>query len=168
MEGEIVNRVAKSPLKTLDLEAWYPRGPRFAIDISQWLDEGIILREQAFREALKTHDWSRYRDAYVALLCTTDAIVPVWAYMLISTYLSPLAARVVAGSEAELETVVFRESLDGLDLEEFRDKPMIIKGCSNVPVPPSAYVDALERLHTVARAVHYGEACSSVPVFRRK
>ena len=168
MEGEIVNRVANSPLQTLDLEQWYTPGPRHNIDISQWLEEGLILREKAFRETLASHDWEQYRGGYAALFCTTEAVVPAWAYLLISAYLTPLARQVVVGSPELLESVLFRDRMATIDWEQFRDKPVIIKGCSKVPVPPSAYIWALERLQGLARQVHYGEACSSVPISRRK
>ncbi|MBC2838353.1 DUF2480 family protein [Robiginitalea sp. SC105] len=168
MEKEIVNRVANSPLVTLDLEALYPAGPRHQIDISQWLEEGLVLREKAFREALANHDWSVYKDGYVALFSTTEAIVPAWAYLLITSYLNPLARLVVAGSPELLETVAFRDRLQALDIAPFEGKPVIIKGCSKKEVPQSAYLWALERLQGVARQVHFGEACSSVPVFRSK
>lgn len=168
MEGEIVNRVANSQLQTLDLEQWYTPGTRFSIDLSQWLEEGLILREKAFRDALAAHDWNQYRNGYIALHCTTDAIVPAWAYMLLSSYLTPVAQMVVAGPPEMLETVLYRDSLAGLDWEKFRDKPVIIKGCGKVPVPASAYIWALQRVQGLARLVLYGEACSSVPLFRRK
>ncbi|HSR60562.1 MAG TPA: DUF2480 family protein [Robiginitalea sp.] len=168
MEGEIVNRVANSQLVTLDLEQWYTPGARFGIDISQWLEEGLILREKSYREALAAHDWEQYRDGFTAVFCTTDAIVPAWAYMLIGSYLAPLARLVVAGSPELLESMLFRDRLADIDWEKFRDKPVIIKGCSKVPVPPSAYVWALQRVQALARQVMYGEACSSVPLFRRK
>ena len=144
MENEIVNRVAKSPLVTLDLEALYPKGPRFGIDISQWLEEGLVLREKPFREALAAHDWSQYQDGLVALFCTTDAIVPAWAFLLITSYLNPIARLVVAGSPELLEAVAFRDRLRDLDLAPYDGKPVIIKGCSKKTVPESAYLWALE------------------------
>jgi hypothetical protein len=168
MEGEIVNRVSKSPLVTLDLEECYPKGERFGIDLSQWLEEGFILREKEFRDALKGHDWEAYRDAYVYLHCSTDAIVPAWAYMLIGSHLHQIAREAVVGPRELLETVIFRKRLESLDLETYRDRPVIIKGCSNLPVPPSAYVWALQRVQEVARSVMYGEACSAVPLFKKK
>ena len=167
-EKEIVNRVANSPLVTFDLEALYPGGPRFRIDISQWLEEGLVLREKAFREALGAHDWTVYLDGYVSLFCTTDAIVPAWAYLLITSYLNPFAKLVVAGPPELLESVAYRDLLEAMDLEPYRDKPVIIKGCSKKEVPQSAYLWALEKLQGVARHVHFGEACSSVPIVRRK
>lgn len=167
MEGKIVNRVANSKLLTLDLEELYPRGDRYVIDICQWLEEGFILREKPFRQSLKEHPWDTYKKGYVALYCSSDAIIPAWAYMLISSYLNPLAKRVVVGSPEVLETLLFRECLEDLDLEPFRNRPVIIKGCSELPVPPSAYVWALQRLQEVAKSVMYGEACSSVPIYKK-
>ena len=168
MEGEIVNRVSKSPLVTLDLEEFYPKGERFGIDLSQWLEEGLILREKEFRDALKTHRWEAYRDAYVYLFCGTDAIVPAWAYMLIGSCLHEIAREVVVGSREQLETVIFCRRLETLDPEAYRDRPVIIKGCSNLPVPPSAYLWALQGVQEVARSVMYGEACSAVPLYKKR
>lgn len=168
MEGEIVNRVANSQLVTLDLEALYPRGDRFTIDLSQWLEEGLLLRERDFREALKAHDWEAYRDGYVSVFCSTGAIVPAWAYMLAGSCLQGIAKMAVIGPPDTLETLLFQQVLDRLDLEPFRDRPVIIKGCSELPVPPSAYVWALQRVQEVARSVMYGEACSSVPLYKKK
>ncbi|MDX1332653.1 MAG: DUF2480 family protein [Robiginitalea sp.] len=168
MEGEIVNRVAKSPLLTLDLEEFYPKGQRFGIDLSQWLEEGLILRDQPFRDTLKSHDWESYREGYVYLHCSTDAIVPAWAYMLIGSHLKGIAREVVVGSQELLETLLFRKRMKTLDLEAYRGRPVIIKGCSNLPVPSSAYVWALQRVQEVARSVMYGEACSAVPLFKKK
>ena len=168
MEGEIVNRVAKSPLITLDLEEFYPKGERFGIDLSQWLEEGLILREQKFRDALKAYAWETYTEGYVYLYCSTDAIVPAWAFMLIGSYLQGIAREVVVGSREVLETLLFRKGLKTMDLEAYRDRPVIIKGCSNLPVPSSAYVWALQKVQEVARSVMYGEACSAVPLFKKK
>lgn len=167
MEGEIVNRVAKSPIKTLDLEAHYPKGPRVGLDISQWLEEGLILREKPFREALKAEDWEAYTGARIHLYCSTDAVVPAWAYMLITSHLQPFAGTVVVGSAELLETVLFQEAIKAIDPEEYRDKPVIIKGCSHLPVPTSAYVMALSHIREAARSIQYGEACSAVPLFKK-
>jgi hypothetical protein len=167
MEKEIVNRVAKSKLVTLDLEAYYPKGARFELDLSQWLEEGLILREGDFRNALKAHPWETYRNGHVAIYCSTDAIVPVWAYMLAGTYLTGIAATTLAGSLEDLENVLFKEALASIDLEALRDRPVIIKGCSHLPVPPSAYVWAAQRIQPIAKSVMYGEACSSVPLYKK-
>ena len=167
MEGEIVNRVAKSPLITLDLEAYYPKGPRTGTEISQWLEEGLILREKPFRDALIAENWEPYQGAMVHLYCSTDAIVPAWAYMLITSYLNPYAKKVVVGTASLLETVLFQEALAEIDIEAYRDKPVIIKGCSHLPVPNTAYITALSRIQDVARSIQYGEACSSVPLYKK-
>ena len=165
---EIVNRVANSKLVTFDLEAIYPEGERIAFDISQWLLEGIVLRENEFREQAKKHDWSQYQDKYVALFCSTDAIVPGWAYLLLSLHLAPFAKKVTVGSLAQLESLLFAEILQNIDISEYRDKPVIIKGCAHKPIPQNAYVLLAQKLQPVAKSIMYGEACSSVPLFKRK
>ena len=168
MEKEIVNRVAQSKLITLDLEDYYPKGKRMVLDIKDWLFEGIILREKEFRAHLEQTDWSQYQDTYVALTCTTDAIVPGWAYMLVTSKLTPFAKKVVAGSLEDLETSLYQSILEDLDVSEFEGKPVIIKGCSNKPVPQNAYIMATTKIQQVAKSVMYGEACSSVPLFKRR
>ncbi len=166
--SEIVNRVAQSKLITFDLEDYYPEGPRVALDIKEWLYEGLILREKEFRAHVEAHDWSTYRDAYVALQCSSEAIVPGWAFMLITTRLQPYAKAIALGNLDNLETMLYQKILDSLDLEQFRDKPVIIKGCTNKPVPQNAYLWATAKIQQVAKSVMYGEACSSVPIFKRK
>lgn len=168
MPEEIVNRVAQSKLITFNLEDYYPKGERKVLDIKDWLYEGFILREKEFRSYVDEHDWSTYQDAYVALQCSSDAIVPSWAFMLIASKLQPYAKKVVQGSLENLETVLYQSILENLDVTEFMDKPVIIKGCSNKPVPENAYIMAVARIQEVAKSVMYGEACSSVPLFKRK
>jgi hypothetical protein len=168
LEDEIINRVANSKLLTLDLESFYPSGPRMMIDISQWLYEGIVLKEKEFRAALNAHDWTQYRDAYVALNCTTDAIVPGWAYMLVSLELAPYSKKTVVGSLDTLESILFSEIIENLDLQTYYDRAVIIKGCAHKPIPQNAFVLLTQRLHPVAKSIMYGEACSSVPLFKKK
>ena len=168
MEKEIVNRVAQSKLITFNLEDYYPKGERKVLDIKDWLYEGFILREKEFRSHVETHDWTEYQDAYVALQCSSDAIVPGWAFMLIASKLQPYAKKVVQGNLDQLETALYQSILENLDVTEFMDKPVIIKGCSNKPVPENAYIMAVARIQDVAKSVMYGEACSSVPLFKRK
>jgi len=163
----IVNRVAESNLVTFDLEALYPEGKRVLVDIKDWLHEGFILKEKEFRGYISEHEWEQYKDSYVALTCSTDAIVPGWAYMLITTRLQPFAKKVVIGSLETLETSIYQSILEDIDISIFRDKPVIIKGCSSKPVPPNAYLWATTRIQTVAKSVMYGEACSSVPLYKR-
>ena len=166
--SEIVNRVAQSKLVTFDLEEYYPEGTRLQLDIKEWLYEDLILKEKEFRNQIALHNWEQYNDAYVALNCSSDAIVPGWAFMLISTKLQPYAKKVVLGSLEDLETTLFQSVIEDLDISDFKDKPVIIKGCSNKPVPPNAYLWATIKLQPVAKSIMYGEACSSVPLFKRK
>lgn len=168
MDSEIVNRVAASALEVFDLEDYYPDGRRISLDLAQWLEEGLILREKPFREALKNHDWSLYQNAYVALFCSTDAIVPAWATILVATHLNDYARRVVSGSLEDIDTELYAEILPQIDYEAYRDKPVIIKGCSRKPVPTSAYLMAASHLQRVAKSIMYGEACSAVPLYKRK
>ncbi|MBC9794641.1 DUF2480 family protein [Sinomicrobium weinanense] len=167
MAEEIVNRIAQSKLVTIDPGDYYPEGKRILLDIKEWLYEGFILREKDFRQSLKNHDWSRYQDAYVALTCSSDAIIPAWAFMLVTTYLTPVSKKVVAGDMESLETAVYRDALLKVDFSSFKDLPVIVKGCADKPVPRNAYIMLVEHLQKVAKSVMYGEACSSVPLFKR-
>jgi len=166
--SEIINRVSQSKLVTFNLEDYYPKGNRVALDIKDWLFEGLILREKDFRAQLEEFDWSEYKDCYVALSCTTDAIIPGWAYMLIATKLQPYARKIIIGDMEMLESSLYQSVLENLDVSEFSDKPVIIKGCSNKPVPANAYLWATTKIQSVAKSVMYGEACSSVPLFKAK
>ncbi len=168
MPEEIINKIAQSKLVTFDLEDYYPKGERQVLDLKDWLYEGFILREKEFRSFVAEHDWEQYTNAFVAVNCSTEAIVPGWAYMLIATRLQPYAKKIVQGSLVDLETLVFQKIIDDLDVSVFQDKSVIIKGCSNKPVPPNAYLFLTEKLVSVAKSVMYGEACSSVPLYKRK
>ncbi|KAA3625094.1 MAG: DUF2480 family protein [Flavobacterium sp.] len=168
MADEIINRVANSKLVTFDLEDHYPQGDRILLDISEWLFEGIVLREKEFRNYVKKHDWSKYNNAYLAVGCSTEAIVPAWAYMLVSLHASKYAKKVVFGDLTTLETILFTEIIDTLDLSEYRDKPVIIKGCTHKPIPQNAYLLLAQKLQKTASSIMYGEACSSVPLFKKK
>ena len=165
--AEIVNRVANSKLKTFDLEEIYPEGERTTIDISQWLENGFILREKSFRDQLKSFDWNQYKDKYVAVNCSTEAILPAYTYLLVTSHLSGIAKKVVHGSLKNLELVIFSELLQQIDLEPFENAPVIIKGCSNKPIPESAYLLLFQQLEKVSRSVMFGEACSSVPIYKK-
>lgn len=168
MADEIINRVAKSPLVTIDLEELYPEGKRVVVDISEWLYEGLILKEKDFRESVDSHNWTAYKDHYVALSCKTDAIIPSWAYLLITTKLAIFAKKVVVGNLELLETSIFQELIANLDENEYKDKPVIIKGCSEKPIPETAQVQLVEKLLPTARTILFGEACSTVPLYKRK
>ncbi|HUH47949.1 MAG TPA: DUF2480 family protein [Arenibacter sp.] len=166
--SEIINRVAQSKLITFDLEDYYPEGERVVLDIKDWLYEGLILREKEFRVRLDEHDWSKYHGCYVALTCSTDAVIPGWAYMLIGTKLRSHCKKMLVGDLEMLETSLYQTIIENLDVSEFAGKPVIIKGCSHKPVPSNAYLWATTKIQTVARSVMYGEACSSVPLFKAK
>jgi hypothetical protein len=168
MSDEIINRVANSKLITIDLEDFYPEGKRVVFDIKDWLFEGLILREKDFRLKAKEHDWSQYQDNYVALTCSTDAIVPGWAYMLLTTYLNTFAKKVLIGNLEILETSLYQDIINKIDVSFYTDKPVIIKGCANKPVPENAYILLTTKLMSVAKSVMYGEACSSVPLYKRR
>ncbi len=167
MEKEIVNRVASSSLVTFDLEEIYPTQPRKLLDISPWLLEGIVLREKEFRTHLKSHDWEQFKNTYVALNCSTDAIIPGWAFMLIATYLQPFALITHVGSLVSLEAAIVEKVIAQLDVSSFKDVPVIIKGCSDKEIADNAYVQLTQKIMTVAKSVMYGEACSSVPIYKR-
>ena len=167
MTDEIINRVANSKLVTIDLEDYYPEGKRILFDIKEWLFEGLVLREKDFREKIKNFNWSQYQKCYVALTCSTDAIIPAWAYMLLVVNMEPFVEKVIIGSLEALETSIYQDIINQLDTSEFKDNPVIIKGCSNKPVPVNAYTMLINKLKPTAKSVMYGEACSSVPLFKR-
>ncbi len=168
MSEEIVNRVANSKLVVIDLEDYYPTGKRILFDIKDWLFEGFVLREKEFRSQVALHDWSQYQDAYVALTCSSDAIVPAWAFMLLTINLEPYAKKIIIGNSEQLETSIYQNIIENLDVSPFKDKPLIIKGCSKKPVPTNAYILLSQKLKPIAQSIMYGEACSSVPLYKRK
>jgi hypothetical protein len=164
---EIVNKVAASGLVTINLEEHFPQGDRVSIDLAEQLWQRLALREKDFRAWIQSHDWSQYQGKHVAVFCSVDAIVPAWAYMLVASALSDHAATVVHGSRVDLEQVLFRNMIDSLDMNEYLDKRCIVKGCSHLPVPQSAYAHLVVKLRPVARSIMFGEPCSTVPVFKR-
>jgi hypothetical protein len=167
MAEEIINKVANSVLEVFDLEDYYPTGIRTQIDISQWLLEGLLLKEKDFRESLKNYDWTQYQDHFVAIYCSTDAIIPAWASILVTIYVAPFAQKVVLGTVTDLETSLYQDILSKIDYSKYQDKPVILKGCSKKPVPQTAYVMTIQQLQLVAKSVMYGEACSAVPLFKK-
>jgi hypothetical protein len=164
---EILNRVATSGIVSLDLEELYHPGERVLYDIKDNLFQGMILREKDFREFLKSNDWSLYRGKNVALICSEDAIVPTWAYMLLAIQLEPYANKVVFGDLNLLEDQLFSDSIQQLDPEEFRGKRVVVKGCSKFPVPISAYVNVTALLKPVVQSLMFGEPCSTVPLYKK-
>lgn len=167
MGNEIINRVANSKLVTIDLEDYYPEGSRILFDIKDWLFEGLVLREKEFREYVKQHDWSQYKNTFVALTCSSDAIIPNWAYMLLSIHLEPFSKTVHLGDLEALEDSIYQNIINNLDVSNFKNKPVIIKGCSKKPVPKNAYLMIATKLKPHASSIMFGEACSSVPLYKR-
>ncbi|MFT4577051.1 MAG: hypothetical protein ACI9SI_001990 [Polaribacter sp.] len=168
MAKEIINKIANSTLITLDLEDYYPKGKRVVLDIKDWLFHEIILKEKDFRADLKAHDWQQYQDCYVALHCSSDAIIPSWAYLLITSNLVTFANKIVVGDLELLETVIYTDIIKELDTTSFRSKPVIIKGCANKPIPPTAYTQLIQKIQPVAKTIMFGEACSTVPLYKAK
>jgi len=168
IQENIINKVAQSGLVTLDPANFYVAGERVVYDIKENLFQGLILREKDFREFVKAHNWSQYQNKFVAVTCTADAIVPAWAYMLLANRLTPFASEVVFGSEEVLETVLFLKSIETLDIEQYRDQRIVIKGCGDTPVPVSAYVELTKRLTPVVKSLMFGEPCSTVPLYKKK
>lgn len=165
---EIINKVANSSLQVFDLEDYYIPGIRTQIDLAPWIYEGFILKEKEFRETLKNHDWQQYQDHFIAVHCSADAILPAWAMILVTVHVSPYAKKVIYGSVEDLETTLYSEILSKLDYSIYMDKPIILKGCSKKPVPQSAYILAVQQLQNYAKSILFGEACSAVPLYKRR
>lgn len=168
MSEPFVNKVAESGLITLDLEAYLPKAETAVFDLKDFLFMGMILKEKDYREALKNADWEPYRGKAVALTCTADAIIPVWAWMLAVSYLEPVASAVVMGDEAELRRQLILDNLKAINTEEFTDQRVVIKGCGETPIPDFMYMEITRRLRPVVKSIMYGEPCSTVPVYKKK
>jgi hypothetical protein len=168
IEENIINKVALSGLVTLDPAQFYPAGDRVVYDIKDNLFQGLILREKDFREFVKEHNWAQYQDKFVALTCTEDAIVPAWAYVLLANKLAPYAKEVVFGDAAVLETVLFLKGIAKMDVGQYRGQRVVLKGCGDVEVPVSAYVELAKLLTPVVKSLMFGEPCSTVPIYKKK
>ncbi len=167
MSNEIANRVASSQLVNIDLEDFYPEGERVLFDIKDWLFAGQILKEKDFRGSVKDHDWTAYQNKFVALICSADAVIPSWAYLLITVELSPFAKKIVVGNFDVLEISIFQEIINQIPIEKYINKPIIIKGCSDRSIPETAYTQLISKLLPITKSIMYGEACSNVPLFKR-
>lgn len=168
MSDMIVNKVAESGIVTLDLEQFYPKAARMVFDLKEHLFMGLILKEKDFRAALQQLDWSIYNGANVAVTCSADAIIPVWAYMLVASYLEPVAANVVFGTEQEMIDALIQRSINTLNVAEYTDKRVVVKGCGEINIPASAYLSITHRLRPVVKSIMYGEPCSTVPIYKKK
>jgi hypothetical protein len=168
MSEVFVNKVAESGLISFDLEEYYPKGDIRVFDLKEYLFMGLILKEKDFRAALQTTDWDVYKDVYVAITCSADAIIPMWAYMLAASYLQPIAKEVVFGDEKKLISTLLLKKLDAVKGEEYTDKRVVVKGCGEVDIPESAYVEITNKLRPFAKSIMYGEPCSTVPIYKKK
>jgi hypothetical protein len=166
MSVTIINKVADSGLISLDLEHYYPKEETLVFDLKEYLFMGLILKEKDFREALKNTDWEKYRDKYTALTCTADAIIPMWAYMLVVSYLEPIVKDVLVGDEKELHKSLFLKNIAQINTAEYTGKRVVIKGCGELPVGEFAYAAITKLLRPVVRSIMYGEPCSTVPVYK--
>ena len=167
MSEKIINKIANSPLITLELKAFSPKLERVEIDIKEWLHKELILKEKEFRAAIKNHDWAFYSNKNVAINCSVDAIIPNWAYMLVSIALKPHANFSILGTLDQLEIALFDKNIQAIEISNFREKKVLIKGCSETYIPSSAYVSITNKLLPVVQSLMFGEACSNVPLFKK-
>jgi|TARA_B100001094_G_C17822753_1_gene619330 hypothetical protein len=167
MKKEIVNKVENSSLKTIDLDLLIPKTPRVILDIKKWLKNDLILIEKDFRGLIKSHNWNQYLGKYVSIQCSNNAIIPDWAFMLVSKSLKELEIENFIGSLEIMEHIIVKKTIDKLDLSSFKDKSIIIKGCSKKSIPKSSYSFLIDRLQPIAKKIMFGEACASVPIFKK-
>lgn len=168
MENIIINKVAESALTSLDLEEYYPKGETAVFDLKDHLFMGLILKEKDFRTAVQTFDWEQFRNKNVAITCSVDAIIPMWAYMLVASYLTPVAKEVVFGEEKNILNTLLVRNISQIKGEEYTDKRVVVKGCGDVPIPEAAYVEITNKLRPFVKSLMYGEPCSTVPIYKRK
>ena len=167
MDQPLVNRVANSGLITIKLEEFFPPQELAIFDLKNYLFMEMILKEKDFRAALKEHNWEQYQGKVLLVYCSADAVIPVWAYMLVATYAAPYAHDIFQGTADDFYRCYFLRQLDQLDMEQYRDQRLVIKGCSDHPVPPAAYVEITRKLQPLAKSIMYGEPCSTVPVYKQ-
>lgn len=167
MEEVLVNRVASSGLITINLEDFYPKGEIVIFDLKPYLFMELILKEKDFREAMKAHDWNQYEGKNIVVFCSNDAIIPVWAFMLVATYASPFANEIFQGTEEEFLKAHYETVIKGLNIEEYKNERIVIKGCSNKPVPASAYLALTKKMRPFVQSIMYGEPCSTVPIYKK-
>jgi hypothetical protein len=168
MQEPFINKVAESGIITIDLEKWYPKGETKVFDLKDHLYMGMILKEKDFREALKSLDWEQYKGKLVAVTCSADAIIPVWAYMLSASYLEPVAKEIVMGDEKELHKILFLKNISAIDVNDYADKRVVIKGCGETPIADYVYMEITKKLRPVVKSLMYGEPCSTVPIYKKK
>lgn len=164
--GEIVNKVAASTLVVFDLAEYYQPGDRILLDLKESLYQGIILKEKDFREFIRNHNWPAYKNKYLAVTCSADAIIPLWAYMMVAIAAQPYAKKMVTGTLQDLELQLYRDAFDAIDWSRFKDARVVVKGCTRHNLPPSVYAEVAVRLRPVVRSLMYGEPCSTVPLYK--
>lgn len=167
MSEPLVNKVAESGIISLDLETYYPKGKQMVFDLKGYLFMELILKEKEFRAALQTTDWEAYKDANVAITCTADAIIPMWAYMLVASYLQPIAGEIVFGDEKKLTSTLLLKNLETIQAEDYADKRVVVKGCGDLEIPEEAYVAITKKLRPFVKSIMYGEPCSTVPIYKK-
>lgn len=167
MEAEFVNKVAESGIITLDLEDFYPKDETAVFDMKDHLFMGLILKEKDFREDMKNLDLTPYKDKNIALTCSADAVIPVWAYMLVASYLQPVAKEIIFGDADFLHKTLFLKNIEQINVENYKDQRVVIKGCGELPISETAYVAITNQLRPVVKSIMYGEPCSTVPVYKK-
>ncbi|MFC4262989.1 DUF2480 family protein [Ferruginibacter yonginensis] len=168
MESQFVNKVAESGIITINLEDYYPKEGVVVFDLKDYLFMGLILKEKDFREALKNIDLTIYTNKIVALTCTADAVIPMWAYMLVVSLLQPVAKQIEFSTEQDIATKILLQNIAAIDSTVYTDARLVIKGCGELPIGEAAYVAITNKLRPVAKSIMYGEPCSTVPVFKKK
>ena len=167
MSKEIMNRVTNSKLETIDLESFISDNQRRTFDLKKWLKNDLVLIEKDFRENLQNHDWKQYKNNFLSIVCSNDAIIPDWAFLLVSSYLKKDEIKHVIGSLELLENILINETINNYDFSNYKNKAVIIKGCSNKFIPKSSYSILIDKLQPVVKSIMFGEACSSVPVYKK-
>ena len=166
--AEFVNKVAESGLITIDLENWYPKGEIVVLDLKDYLFMGMIVKEKEFRDSLKKTDWEIYRNKMVSVICSADAIIPSWAFMLVASYLQPVCKELALATPDEMRKQVFLRNIQSINSMDYKDQRVIIKGCGDTPIGDFAYLEITRILRPVVRSLMYGEPCSTVPVFKKQ
>jgi hypothetical protein len=167
MSKEIINRVANSKIITIDLEDYYPNGQRHLLDMKNWLYKGLVLREKEFRSFVDNFEWDKFKGGYVAVFCSSGAIIPTWAYLLIAAKLKDNCVMNIVGDLDYLEKHIFSEIIKSIDFSNFNDKLIVIKGCTKKNIPIDAYSQLINRLKPIAKRIMFGEACSTVPLYKK-
>jgi hypothetical protein len=167
MDNSMINKVAESGIITLDLEDHYPKTGIMLFDLKEFLFMGLILKEKDYREALKNYDFTVFQNQYVGITCSADAIIPMWAFMLATSYIQPFANAVFFGDEATVKEKVFLQNIATLKPADFTDQRVVIKGCGELPISEGAYIAVTEILRPVAKSIMYGEPCSTVPIYKK-